>query len=269
MGRIMTDNWRSAIRTVLSQKVKPILWFAYYRIYIPALCRYYDITDSLSFKGSGFKKLPPPYLRYRVNGTPKVDLFLKQGEKRAKGIEACLRVMGKGLESFENVLDFGCGCGRTIIWFAGKKVNFDGTDIDPEAVQWCRENLKFANFSVNGTMPPLEYEDSKFDLIYAVSVFTHLDEYRQFQWLLELKRVLREDGILIITVYDEKQQLEEVDELKYRIKNDKIGKVPSWYLTSARSRKYVFDNYCKYFKIIGYDEAQNVIDDESFVILQK
>jgi hypothetical protein len=70
-------------------------------------------------------------------------------------------------------------------------------------------------------------------------------------------------------VYDEKQQLEEVDELKYRIKNDKIGKVPSWYLTSARSRKYVFDNYCKYFKIIEYGEAQNVIDDESFVILQK
>ena len=40
----------------------------------------------------------------------------------------------------------------TIIWFAGKKVNFDGTDIDPEAVQWCRENIKFANFAINGTI---------------------------------------------------------------------------------------------------------------------
>jgi ubiquinone/menaquinone biosynthesis C-methylase UbiE len=118
-------------------------------------------------------------------------------------------------------------------------------------------------------MPPLEYEDSKFDLIYSMSVFTHLDEYRQFQWLIELKRVLREDGILIITVYDEKQQLEEVDELKYRIKNDKIGKVPSWYLTAARSRKYVLENYCKYFRIIGYSEAQDELNEESFVVLQK
>ena len=98
------------------------------------------------------------------------------------------------------MLDFGCGCGRTIMWFAGKKVKFDGTDIDSEAIQWCHNNLKFAKFAVNDIMPPLEYEDSKFDLIYSMSVFTHLDEYRQFQWLIELKRVLREDGILIITV---------------------------------------------------------------------
>jgi ubiquinone/menaquinone biosynthesis C-methylase UbiE len=116
--------------------------------------------------------------------------------------------------------------------------------------------------------PPLEYEDSKFDFVYALSVFTHLDETLQFQWLLELRRVLRPEGILILTVYNEKQELEERDELKYRIKNDKIGKVPSWYHTSARSRKYVFDNYSRYFKIMGYEE-QNLVDNESFVILQK
>jgi SAM-dependent methyltransferase len=265
----MKYHGRSNFKYVLSQKAKPILWFTYYRMYIPALCRYYDVTDSLSIKHSGFKKLPPPYLRYRVNGTPKTELFLNQGKKRANGIETCLRIVGRDVDSFENVLDFGCGCGRTIIWFAGKKVNFNGTDIDPEAVQWCRDNLKFANFDTNNELPPLKYEDSKFDLIYAVSVFTHLDEYRQFQWLLELKRVLRPEGILIMTVYNEKQQLEEVDELKYRIRNDRIGKIPSWYLTSSRSKRYVFDNYTKYFKIKGYDEAQSIIDDESFVILQK
>lgn len=262
-------NERSTIRSILSQKAKPILWFAYYKLYVPSLCRYYDLIDTWSVRNSGFQKLPPPSLRYRVNGTPNIDLFLKHGKKRADGIEKCLIGMGKNLESFENVLDFGCGCGRTIIWFAGKKVNLYGTDIDPEAVKWCSENLKFADFHTNDTMPPFSYDDSKFDLVYAVSVFTHLDEHRQFQWLVELRRVLRPGGILILTVYDEKQQLEELGELRYRIKNDKIGKVPSWYLTSTRSRKYVFDNYSRYFKIIGYDVVPNMLDDESFVILQK
>jgi hypothetical protein len=90
-------------------------------------------------------------------------------------------------------------------------------------------------------------------------VFTHLDEYRQFQWLLELKRVLRPEGILILTVYDEKRELEGIDELQYRIKNDKLGKVPLWYRTSSRSRKYVFDNYSKCFKIIKYDDQNQSI----------
>lgn len=265
----MNNTGRSKIRANLFQRSKPILWFANYRMYVPAICQYYKLTDKWKNKAGGFENLPPPVLRYRVNGTPKIDTFLDQGKKRADGIESCLRVLGKSLDSFENVLDFGCGCGRTIMWFAEKKVKFHGTDIDSEAIQWCQNNLKFAKFAVNDTMPPLEYEDNKFDLIYAMSVFTHLDEYRQFQWLQELKRVLREKGILIITVYDEKQQLEEIDELKYRIKNDKIGKVPSWYLTSARSRKYVLENYWKYFKIIGYGEAQDALNDESFVVLQK
>ena len=91
-----------------------------------------------------------------------------------------------------------------------------------------RNNLKFAKFTTNGVTPPLEYEDSEFDFVYAVSVFTHLDDTLQFQWLLKLRRILRTEGILILTVYHQKQELEEIDELKYRIKNDKIGKVPSW-----------------------------------------
>ena len=194
----MKDDGKSTIRTVLSQKVKPIVWFAHYRIYIPALCYYYSKTDSRDIKGREFQHLPPPSLRYRVNGTPKIQVFLNQGRKRANGIEACLSAVGKQLESFENVLDFACGCGRTIMWFESKKVNFYGTDIDAEAVQWCQDNLKFAKFTTNGATPPLEYEDGKFDFIYAVSVFTHLDENLQFQWLLELRRVLRTEGILII-----------------------------------------------------------------------
>ena len=50
----------------------------------------------------------------------------------------------------------------------------------------------------NGELPPLDEADDSFDLIYAVSVFSHLtDEWPG--WLSELHRLLKDDGILIAT----------------------------------------------------------------------
>jgi SAM-dependent methyltransferase len=49
---------------------------------------------------------------------------------------------------------------------------------------------------------PLPLEGGSFDLIWAISVFTHItDEWSA--WLLELHRLLREDGLLIATFHDE------------------------------------------------------------------
>jgi cyclopropane fatty-acyl-phospholipid synthase-like methyltransferase len=221
----------------------------------------------LYIKRTGFKKVPPPYLRYRVNGTPKIGSFLYQGRARARCIEDCLKKTDMALKPDLNILDFACGCGRTIIWFADKRNNFFGTDIDADAIGWCQENLKFANFSVNNAQPPLDHENNKFDLIYAMSVFTHFSEDYQFQWLIEFKRILKPNGILILTLYDEKEKLEEIEELQFRKKNDKLGKVPRWYRTSARSKRYVFDNYGNYFDILEY--AERAVDNETLVVLRK
>jgi SAM-dependent methyltransferase len=255
------------VRSIFAQMAKPYLWFFYYKIYVPFLCYYYNFADVLYVKRAGFQKLAPPALRYRVNGTPNVKTFLYQGRVRANCIEDCLRRVGLDLGSGKNVLDFACGCGRTIIWLADKKASFYGTDTDSDTIRWCQENLKFANFSVNNPLPPLGHENNKFDLIYAMSVFTHFNEYYQFQWLAEFKRILRPNGILILTLYDENEKLEEIEELKFRRKNDKLGKVPIWYMTSARSKRYVFDNYSKYFDIVDY--ANKVVDNETLVVLRK
>jgi ubiquinone/menaquinone biosynthesis C-methylase UbiE len=94
------------------------------------------------------------------------------------------------------VLDFGCGCDRTIIWFSktAKSVRFSGTDIDATAIDWCRRPLKFACFQANQPAPPLVCPAESFDLVYALSVFTHLNEEHQLLWLRELERITRPMG---------------------------------------------------------------------------
>lgn len=101
------------------------------------------------------------------------------------------------------MLDFGVGCGRVIRWWkplAGK-VRFHGTDINEELVAWCRTNLDFGTYSVNSLLPPTELGDSKFDLLYAFSVFTHLTLETQESWLSEFRRILRPRGIALVSVH--------------------------------------------------------------------
>jgi SAM-dependent methyltransferase len=105
--------------------------------------------------------------------------------------------------SFEGkrVLDFGSGAGRTLRHFAdeAERAEFWGCDIDGPSIEWMQQNL-CPPFHVRQTIsvPPLALEHGSFDLIYAISVFTHLTD-NSTRWLLELHRTLKPHGLLIAT----------------------------------------------------------------------
>jgi SAM-dependent methyltransferase len=101
------------------------------------------------------------------------------------------------------VLDFGAGAGRVLRHFAGSGAELHGSDIDIASVEWMTANLSppIRPFR-NGEEPGLRRPDGFFDLVYAVSVFTHITDHWA-GWLLELRRVLRPDGILIATFIGE------------------------------------------------------------------
>ncbi|HAT59452.1 MAG TPA: class I SAM-dependent methyltransferase, partial [Opitutae bacterium] len=48
---------------------------------------------------------------------------------------------------------------------------------------------------------PTRYRSSSFDFIYAFSVFTHLTHELQTLWMAEMRRLLKPDGLLLITVH--------------------------------------------------------------------
>jgi SAM-dependent methyltransferase len=140
--------------------------------------------------------LPPPRLMVRVAGTADADWFLRSGRAGYDAIAAHVP-----LDEIGSVLDFGCGCGRVTRYWQGFDGNVAGTDLSRDAVAWCGANLPFARFEPNALAPPLPFEDESFDLVYALSVFTHLTADLQLAWRDELRRVLRPGGRLLFTTH--------------------------------------------------------------------
>jgi SAM-dependent methyltransferase len=105
--------------------------------------------------------------------------------------------------SFEGrrVLDFGCGAGRTLRHFLSEAETgeFWGADIDAASIEWMREALCPPLHAWRSAIgPPLGLEHGSFDLVWAISVFTHLTD-TSLPWLLELHRLLKPGGLLIAT----------------------------------------------------------------------
>ncbi|MEZ5989056.1 MAG: class I SAM-dependent methyltransferase [Planctomycetota bacterium] len=109
---------------------------------------------------------------------------------------------GRPWTSIGSVLDFGCGCGRVLRWFPtalpGARVT--GCDVRRASIDWCAANLE-GDYHATGTRPPLPFADDSFDLVYALSVFSHLNRASNLAWLRELARVCRPDGRLLLTTF--------------------------------------------------------------------
>ena len=99
----------------------------------------------------------------------------------------------------KRALDFGSGAGRTLRHFL----------IEAQAAEVLGRRHRRGEYRVARDQPvsaasrwqcaegpPLALEHGTFDLIFAVSVFTHLTS-QSLPWLLELHRLLKPDGLLI------------------------------------------------------------------------
>jgi 2-polyprenyl-3-methyl-5-hydroxy-6-metoxy-1,4-benzoquinol methylase len=150
--------------------------------------------------------LPPTKLIVLVAGDPSIMSFLRGGEMAANNIKNIFQNIDVQINEFSAILDFGCGCGRVIRQFhsfAKMGVGIYGSDYNPVLIDWCQKELGFANFSTNQLTPPLKFDDEKFDLIYSLSVFTHLPESLQSAWINELARILKPGGYLLFSTHGE------------------------------------------------------------------
>ena len=144
--------------------------------------------------------LPPPDLVYLVGGHFDLREYYETGEFHSSLIRRVLHEHGRNAAELQAVLDFGCGCGRVIRHWRDLEIPLlQGSDYNTRLVDWCRRSLPFARFSRNDIAPPLPLADETFDLVYAISVFTHLTAPLQHAWAGELTRILRPGGILLIT----------------------------------------------------------------------
>ena len=239
------------------------LYYPCYRGFVRSWCRLLDLRERPHHGPGGRDRFPPAYLRYRVSGTPSLEVFLRVGKRSYQDLIASLEVAGKPLSSLGSVLDFGCGCGRTISWLGldHPEKDLHGTDIDDEAVDWCRANLPLPQFRTNGQEPPLEYSAETFDLVYAISVFTHLPERYQLLWLEEFRRILRPGGVLVLTVYGQEVWERLDSEIARQVirkgilhcSSDKLrGIHPEWYQTTFHTSEYVLREFGRRFEVLAH-----------------
>lgn len=176
-------------------------------IYLTDWIRYYIEKVKNQKQNKSFKSkhpdliLPPDYLLYEsfqlsyskyYNGGLDTAKWLSDHFKKHIDLKSC------------NVLDWGCGPGRVIRHMPeviGSDSHYYGTDYNSKSIQWCSKNLSNINFNTNSLKAELPYENDFFDVIYGISIFTHLSEEMHYNWYNELYRTLKPGGILFLTTH--------------------------------------------------------------------
>lgn len=117
--------------------------------------------------------------------------------------ESLLKHHGLSLNGFFSILDFGCGRGRHSkhLCSLATQAKLYGCDIDNIALGEAQRQCPRAEFSSIGVLPPLDYDDGQFDLIFSFAVFTQLSETGHQAWLKELARILKPGGVMIHTTH--------------------------------------------------------------------
>lgn len=148
-------------------------------------------------------ELPDNPRRARVAGNASAEFFRMDGYSTFKKLDLALqKTQSKSIGEFRSILDWGCGCGKTTRYFSLlKNSKLTGADIDLDNLRWCKQHLTFGEFHHLPLHPPTELSSSSFDLLFGISVFSHLKERDQIDWLTELRRIARPDAVLLMSVF--------------------------------------------------------------------
>lgn len=103
------------------------------------------------------------------------------------------------------VLDWGCGVSRITRHMkeSNPSAKVFACDIDKHKIEWNKAHYHDIDFSIISYSPPTHFAKDQFDMIYGISIFTHIDKESQNEWLKELYRILESDGVLLITTQGE------------------------------------------------------------------
>lgn len=201
---------------------------------------------------SGFEPADEPPESLRRVGQD----FLDGGRRNVEMMRTVLLRHGCDLRDANGILDFGCGVGRMIRWLSDEAAQQPvwGVDIEVAAIRWAQQHLSppFL-FSTCTTAPHLPFDDRSFGLVYAGSVFSHIEDLAD-AWLLELRRITRPGGYLYLTIHDRASV------------NDWFTNVPSDPMTlTMKERPDLFEHLGTDHAAIGHRAGGNVWYDSTYL----
>lgn len=213
-----------------------------------------DPIDYLVRINRGLSHLPRYSLRVRSNGVYRQfggTSFAHYGELLADilneniGFDRPVKV---------NVLEIGCGCGRVAFGLTKfNNIEYTGVDIDRISLEACQANILLKQngysfelmdvfnreYNPSGKFKAISYTfpypNQHFDVIFLVSVFTHMLSDDVEKYIQEISRMLKPGGTCMFTAFlmDHGRDFEH-SELSFRFSNG-----PSFYCSRQVPEKSV------------------------------
>lgn len=100
-----------------------------------------------------------------------------------------------------DILDFGSGIGNSLPYFSELFPNSSITAADVSVRSMEISQLRFPSINakyVDISSARLPFQDESFDLCFSACVFHHIPADEHIQWLSELHRVTKKNGLLVI-----------------------------------------------------------------------
>jgi len=122
--------------------------------------------------------------------------------KRSKPWREAKFLVENYLQKEEKVLDLGCGAGQWFELFQEKKADYFGIDFSEKLIEIAKKRYPQGKFRV-ASIFNIPFPDNFFDKVYAIALFHHIPSKKlRIKALVEIKRVLKKNGILILSVWD-------------------------------------------------------------------
>jgi len=204
-----------------------------------------------------------------------------------------------------HVLDFGCGWGRHYRFFM-KNVpteNILGVDCHPGLIELCQATNPAGQFKTVPACPPIDLEPESLDIIFAYSVFSHLNEPVGLAWISEFARLLKPGGLAIVTTHSHSfpefcESLRNAPETQKGFWQQTLARIAFTDLTEAKNRydcgeflyaptgggpalspelygeavlskKYVLRKWTEYFKLIDFLDNPSILAQAVIVLRKK
>jgi len=145
---------------------------------------------------------PPSFLMYDAYSSTRHQYYMESGKRTAAYLSDLIK--SHAVDATEiSVLEWGCGPGRILRHLPPllPGASMYGSDYNKKSIVWLQNNITEIQFGSNELEPPLPFPEKLFDVIYSISVFTHLSERMHEAWAAEIHRRLNPGGFAIISTH--------------------------------------------------------------------
>ena len=143
------------------------------------------------------------YPKHQNNPKNRIILSMKKAFLRVEQFRLIISGREKGIIPYRGegrILDIGCGNGAILNGLKHDRWKTYGVEFNPGAVRFAKENLKLDVFL--GDLFDAKYPDIFFDVILFNHTLEHM--YSPGEVLKETNRILKEDGLLMISLPNSK-----------------------------------------------------------------